>query len=277
MVLANINVSALRKVSHSQINHDMIDNISYDEQTHLRGLQGKKHSVRRLDNNHRHSKKLEGRNLEEDTIVATDEDSNIKTSEYLTHGISELSEVSLVSESRKYTNPIAVDDEFTISQNTAVEEWAPGLLRNDRFVLGDVLTIIDNSEPKHGILTIMSDGGFSYVPDKAFFGSDQFSYTVGNGNGEKDSATVTITVEKNDQVVDVVDTADTSEEEEENEVVYDEEGKEETEGDVKDVEEEADNNEETSTIFDAILNFVMNFVRFPVRSYSALFFYGDGN
>jgi hypothetical protein len=42
-------------------------------------------------------------------------------------------------------------------------------------------TIAIDAQPAHGKLTAKPDGGFVYVPDKAFTGSDTFTFHVTGG------------------------------------------------------------------------------------------------
>jgi hypothetical protein len=45
----------------------------------------------------------------------------------------------------------------------------------------------------NGLLTQNADGGFSYMPNNDFEGSDKFEYTVRDDDGDTSSATVRIT------------------------------------------------------------------------------------
>lgn len=172
----------------SKTEHDtLIVTINRDDRTQLRGLPLRHNRmVRRMNDNRWHSKKVEGEDIEGDEVEKTVEEFNKQNSEGKTHVSNRLNSPN----SRQYLNPIAIDDEFTCLQNTAMKEKSPGLLINDEVIGGGTLTITDSSKPRNGNLTIMADGGFSYNPAKNFFGNDQFSYTIGNGNGGKDSAIV---------------------------------------------------------------------------------------
>jgi VCBS repeat-containing protein len=64
----------------------------------------------------------------------------------------------------------------------------------------------------HGKVTLNADGGYTYTPAANFFGTDNFTYTVGDGRGGSDSETVTITVtEVNDAPVATADSNSTNE------------------------------------------------------------------
>ena len=74
------------------------------------------------------------------------------------------------------------------------ESRANVILENDSDPEGDALSITANASPQFGELVLNADGSFIYVPNAGFSGSDQFSYTITDGNGNEDSATVQITV-----------------------------------------------------------------------------------
>ena len=91
--------------------------------------------------------------------------------------------------------PIALDDDYTTDQETALEvSVAQGVLANDSDVDGPVLTVALISLPVGGGVQLNSDGSFIYTPDGFFSGVDQFQYQVDDGLGAVDSATATIIV-----------------------------------------------------------------------------------
>jgi hypothetical protein len=65
----------------------------------------------------------------------------------------------------------------------------------DSDVNGDPFTVIDNTLPANGSLILDVDGTFSYRPNPNFFGQDTFEYTIADGQGGENQATVSITVE----------------------------------------------------------------------------------
>ncbi|MCI0397264.1 MAG: Ig-like domain-containing protein, partial [Chloroflexi bacterium] len=87
--------------------------------------------------------------------------------------------------------PLAVDDTAVTSQDTAV---VIAVLNNDSDVDGDTLTITNVTQPGNGLAAVNPDGTISYTPDSGFNGSDSLTYTVSDGNGGLDTATVAITV-----------------------------------------------------------------------------------
>src|SRR5439155_1032862 len=60
--------------------------------------------------------------------------------------------------------PVAVNDSYTIAEDTTLNVAAPGVLSNDVDVDGDSLSAVSVSQPAHGTLTLKSDGSFSYTP-----------------------------------------------------------------------------------------------------------------
>lgn len=90
--------------------------------------------------------------------------------------------------------PVAHDDSFTIYEDTWCETSALGVLENDEDPESDALTAELVSGPAHGILSLNSDGSFTYTPDANFFGQDSFTYTACDGSASSDAATVTIMV-----------------------------------------------------------------------------------
>lgn len=53
-----------------------------------------------------------------------------------------------------------------------------------------------STNPKEGKVTEISDGVFEYIPNAGFFGDDSFKYELSDADGDKASATVSITVNK---------------------------------------------------------------------------------
>jgi hypothetical protein len=90
--------------------------------------------------------------------------------------------------------PVAGDDAF------AVPEDSPGvtldLFANDGDVDGDTLavTTLIPATLVNGTLTPLGGGRYTYIPAADFDGSESFTYTVADGNGGTDGATVTITI-----------------------------------------------------------------------------------
>lgn len=87
--------------------------------------------------------------------------------------------------------PVAVDDEAETDQNSPV---TIEVLANDTDPEDDPLTVTGVSDPANGTATINPDDTVTYEPDFGFFGEDSFTYTISDGNGGADTATVFITV-----------------------------------------------------------------------------------
>jgi len=94
--------------------------------------------------------------------------------------------------------PSAVDDSYSVDEDvTLVVSAATGVLLNDMDNNPpDDLVAVLVADATHGTLTDFStDGGFTYLPDANFFGTDTFTYeVVENATGAKDQATVTLNV-----------------------------------------------------------------------------------
>ncbi|MBK8443030.1 MAG: DUF11 domain-containing protein [Sphingobacteriales bacterium] len=86
--------------------------------------------------------------------------------------------------------PVANNDNTTTSCGELV---SIPVLNNDTDGDGDVLYICGNSNPQHGTV-VVSGNNIIYVPNGDFSGTDSFTYTVCDGNGGSDQATVTIAV-----------------------------------------------------------------------------------
>jgi len=87
--------------------------------------------------------------------------------------------------------PVANDDSATVVGDSSNNQI--NVLSNDTDPDGDSLTIESVTNPSNG--SASTDGSYVYyTPDANYNGSDQFSYTISDGNGGTDSATVYVTV-----------------------------------------------------------------------------------
>lgn len=91
--------------------------------------------------------------------------------------------------------PAAGDDIAVTGTDSAV---TIDILANDSDPDGDPLTALVPEQPAHGTLSATGDGQLVYRPDPGFAGTDSFEYVLGDGNGGRDRATVTIIVEAPD-------------------------------------------------------------------------------
>jgi hypothetical protein len=87
--------------------------------------------------------------------------------------------------------PTAIDDMATTDEDVPV---VVDVLSNDDDPNGDSLAIDGFTQGSHGAVS-QSDETLVYTPDLDFFGTDDFSYSVSDGNGGVDTATVFVTVE----------------------------------------------------------------------------------
>lgn len=103
--------------------------------------------------------------------------------------------------------PIAVDD-----PNHIIDEDAGPInmdvLINDNDPDGDPLTVINVTPGQHGTVAIIDSGkNVTYAPDADWNGDDWFNYTISDGRGGTDTATVNITVLAIDDATVAVDDA----------------------------------------------------------------------
>ncbi len=87
--------------------------------------------------------------------------------------------------------PDAVDDSATTIRNTPV---TINVVANDTDPDGDPLSVTAVSDPPNGTATNNNNGTVTYQPDNGFIGSDSFTYTISDGRGGSDTATVRVTV-----------------------------------------------------------------------------------
>ncbi len=93
------------------------------------------------------------------------------------------------------TNPVpdAIDDLITTPEDTAVEVVVRG---NDADPDGDDLTVTAVTQGTNGSVTIdATSGNPVYTPNADFNGTDTFTYTISDGEGGTDTATVMVTVD----------------------------------------------------------------------------------
>jgi hypothetical protein len=88
-------------------------------------------------------------------------------------------------------DPDAVNDSATVNEDTSNNTIS--VLANDTDVDGDALVVTATGSASHG--TVVNNGtSVTYTPAHDFFGSDSFTYTVSDGHGGFDTATVFVTV-----------------------------------------------------------------------------------
>jgi VCBS repeat-containing protein len=107
--------------------------------------------------------------------------------------------------------PTANDDTYSLNKNTITSTDAiSGLLANDSDDNNDTFHIkvngqelsTDVNDPNfsttfsttNGNITVNGDGSFSYTPNNDYVGSDSFTYTIIDDDGESNSATVNLNI-----------------------------------------------------------------------------------
>ncbi len=90
--------------------------------------------------------------------------------------------------------PLATPDSVTVTSSNGLTLFSPGILSNDTDPEGHELSVNLISPPSHGIFSLISGGGFVYIPDSGFAGSDSFIYRANDGHLDSADTKVTITV-----------------------------------------------------------------------------------
>ena len=89
--------------------------------------------------------------------------------------------------------PVAVPDTHTMKHDRTATVPAPGVLKNDIDLLGSTTAIL-TANPTHGTVNLRADGGYTYVPDAKYVGTDVFRYRPSALLGLTTATTVTITI-----------------------------------------------------------------------------------
>jgi len=104
--------------------------------------------------------------------------------------------------------PVAVNDSASTNEDSSV---TISVLTNDSDPENDALTVASASA-SNGTVVINANGSLSYTPTLNFNGNDLINYSINDGNGGSDSATVSLSVVAvNDAPVAVNDSASTNE------------------------------------------------------------------
>jgi hypothetical protein len=100
--------------------------------------------------------------------------------------------------------PVANNDGYNTNEDTTLIAAAAGVLGNDTDANSDSLTVSSVNgnaanvgtqiATTNGLVTVNADGSFSYIPDGDFSGLDSFTYTAFDGLFQSNSATVSMTV-----------------------------------------------------------------------------------
>ncbi|MFQ5593543.1 MAG: Ig-like domain-containing protein, partial [Anaerolineae bacterium] len=105
--------------------------------------------------------------------------------------------------------PDARDDQVTLDEDTTVDIQA---LSNDVDADGDSLSVSGLGQPAHGRVILRPDGSLRYTPTANYNGPDSFSYTIRDGQGGADTATVEVTVDPINDVPGALDDSVTTDE-----------------------------------------------------------------
>ena len=89
-------------------------------------------------------------------------------------------------------DPIAVNDTFTVTEDSLNNSF--DVLSDDSDVDGDGLTITAIGTLSAGGTAVHSTTIITYTPVPDFFGTETFTYTISDGNGGEDTATVTVNI-----------------------------------------------------------------------------------
>lgn len=87
--------------------------------------------------------------------------------------------------------PVALDDVYSVAEETPLAVTAPGVLTNDS---GSPTGAVLLSSTANGLLLFNPDGSFAYTPAVNFVGTDLFTYQAHNASSDSNVATVRITV-----------------------------------------------------------------------------------
>ena len=88
--------------------------------------------------------------------------------------------------------PTGTDDTFTLGEDSVLTGF--NVLTNDVDLNGDILTALLVTGPTHGVLTLSSNGTFTYTPATNFNGQDSFGYRADDGWYQSAPVTVSLTV-----------------------------------------------------------------------------------
>jgi hypothetical protein len=91
--------------------------------------------------------------------------------------------------------PVANDDSYSINESGTLNIAAAGVLGNDLDNESNPIIAVLDAGPTNAIsFTLNSDGSFNYAPTPYYNGADLFTYHANDGTNDSNIATVTITI-----------------------------------------------------------------------------------
>ncbi|MGZ2370910.1 tandem-95 repeat protein [Ancylomarina sp. YFZ004] len=90
--------------------------------------------------------------------------------------------------------PVANNDTYTTPEDTQLNA---DVTSNDQNLFDLPINVTLVSNVSNGVLTLNTDGTFSYMPSSEYFGADNFTYRLTDGNGDVVTASVNLTVQFN--------------------------------------------------------------------------------
>jgi autotransporter-associated beta strand protein len=94
----------------------------------------------------------------------------------------------------QYVPPVAANYAWSTDENTLLSVPAAGVLLDDTDPQGWPLTAALVTGPAHGSIVLNPNGSFLYTPAAGYTGPDSFTYQANDGEGNSNTATVSITV-----------------------------------------------------------------------------------
>ena len=126
--------------------------------------------------------------ISSDRVVWTGKDGN-GDREIFTTDLTEIAPPPVVNQS-----PVARNDSFTATADTAFTLPIVDILANDSDPEGNTLTVTNLNNVLNGTVS-RGENNITFNPNPGFTGNGSFQYTIGDGNGGTDVAVVTIMVE----------------------------------------------------------------------------------
>ncbi len=90
--------------------------------------------------------------------------------------------------------PAGNDDFYTTVKNQTLNVPVNGVLENDFDLNFDLLETVSFTQASSGVVTLLADGSFSYVPQVNFTGTDTFTYQSSEIAGSLSSSNTTVTI-----------------------------------------------------------------------------------